>query len=101
MGEDGIEEGDQLLKIGNVDVSQMPLVRGKTHNSYCALQITIISIIQINNCIALFTVAQRMNDFRIPPGSRVKLTFGRKVLREEIDEEVCFSFLIRDVFPFL
>jgi len=30
-----------------------------------------------------------MNDFRIPPGSRVKLTFGRKVLREEMgDEEV-------------
>lgn len=28
VGEEGIEEGDQLLKLGNDDVSQMPLIRG-------------------------------------------------------------------------
>lgn len=31
-----------------------------------------------------------MNDFRIPPHTAVKLVFGRKVLRDEFNEqEVC------------
>jgi hypothetical protein len=28
VGEDGIEEGDQLVQLGDDDVSTMPLVRG-------------------------------------------------------------------------
>jgi hypothetical protein len=28
VGEDGIEVGDQLVRLGNDDVSTMPLVRG-------------------------------------------------------------------------
>jgi hypothetical protein len=32
-------------------------------------------------------VAQRMNDFRIPPRSAVRLVFGRKVLRTDHDPE--------------
>lgn len=30
VGEDGIQEGDQLIKIGSKDVSTMPLVRGES-----------------------------------------------------------------------
>jgi len=59
-----------------------------SQDSYGTVQIAIISSFIF--LTSLVIVAQRMNDFRIPPGSRVKLTFGRKVLREEIDEEVPF-----------
>lgn len=37
VGEDGIQEGDQLIKIGNKDVSTMPLVRGELLRYICQL----------------------------------------------------------------
>ena len=96
VGEDGIEAGDELLQIEGVDVSNMPLLRGKPQPSctvYSPYRIVLTvwvdynTFAMSNSLYFILIVAQRMNDFRIPPYTAAKLTFGRKVLREELNPD--------------